>query len=102
MRRLCIDSSRSYLGRSALHGGVVLMDMNGPGCAGPKTTWREIVSARSHSERTGRDPSRHAARLAVMHRVRPQKSAEVVVVFRYFTRVAVHEGPNMRSREEQW
>jgi hypothetical protein len=40
MRRLCTDSSRPYLGRSALQGGVALMDMNGPGCAVPQTTWR--------------------------------------------------------------
>ena len=59
-------------------------------------------AARSHSERIGRDPSGHAARPAVMHRVRPQKSAEAIVVVRCFTRAAGHEGPNLRSRAEQW
>ncbi len=54
------------------------------------------------SERIGPDPSGHTERLAVMHRVRPQKSAEAIVVFQCFRRVAEHEGPNLRSRAEQW
>ena len=54
------------------------------------------------SEPTGPDLSDHTARPAVMHGVRPQKSAEAIVVFQCFTRVAEHEGPNMRSRAEQW
>ena len=63
-------------------------------------------SARSRSpissERTGPDSSNHTARFAVMHRVRPQKSAEAKVVFQCFTRVAKHEGQNLRRRAEQW
>ena len=31
-----------------------------------------------------------------------QKSAAAMVVFRCLTRVADHEGPNMRSRTQQW
>ena len=54
------------------------------------------------SERIGPDPSDHTARLAVMHRVRPQKSAEAMVVFQCFARVAEHEWPNLRCRAEQW
>ena len=54
------------------------------------------------SEQIGPDPSDHTARLAVMHRVRPQKSAAAIVVFQRFTRVAEHEGPNLRSRAAQW
>ena len=42
------------------------------------------------------------ARRVVTRGVRVQKSAAAIVVFRYFTRVADHEGPNMRSRTEQW
>ena len=59
-------------------------------------------AARSDRERTGSDPSARAARLAVMHRVRSQKSAEAIVVFRCFTRAACGEGPNMRSRAKRW
>ena len=66
----------------------------------------KLPSARSRypisSERTGPDPSSHTARLAVMHCVRPQKSAEAIVVFQCFTMVAEHEGQNLRSRAEQW
>ena len=54
------------------------------------------------SERTGPASSGHTARLAVMHCVRPQKSAEAIVMFQCFTRVAEHEGQNLRSRAEQW
>ena len=58
MRRLCTDSSRSYLGRSALHGGVVMM-------ARQRLPWscrtRNDLAPRSccpiPSERSGRDPS---------------------------------------------
>ena len=50
------------------------------------------------SERTGPDPSDHTARPAVMHGGRPQKSAEAIAVFQCFTRMAEHEGPNLRSR----
>ena len=42
------------------------------------------------------------ARRAATPGVTEQKSAAAIVVFRYFTRVADHEGPNMRSRTEQW
>ena len=42
------------------------------------------------------------ARRVVTRGVRVQKSAASIVVFQYFTRVADHEGPNMRSRTEQW
>ena len=42
------------------------------------------------------------ARRAATRDVTVQKSAAAIVVFRYFTRVAEHEGPNMRSRTEQW
>ena len=42
------------------------------------------------------------ARRVVTRGVMVQKSAAAIVVFRYFTRVAEHEGPNMRSRTEQW
>ena len=42
------------------------------------------------------------ARHVVTRGVIVQKSAAAIVVFRYFTRVADHEGPNMRSRTEQW
>ena len=41
------------------------------------------------------------ARRVVTRGVTVQKSAAAMVVFRYFTRVADHEGPNMRSRTEQ-
>ena len=36
-----------------------------------------------------------------MGAVMVQKSAEAIVVVRYFTRAAGHEGPNMWSRVEQ-
>ena len=42
------------------------------------------------------------ARRVATRAVTVQKSAAAMVVFRYFTRVADHEGPNMRSRTEQW
>ena len=47
------------------------------------------------SERTGPDPPDHTARPAVIHGVRPQKSAEAILVFQCFTRVAEHVGPNL-------
>ncbi len=46
--------------------------------------------------------SSHTARPAAIRAVTGQKSAQAIVVVRYFTRVADHEGPNMRSRAEQW
>ena len=42
------------------------------------------------------------ARRVATRVVTVQKSAAAIVVFRYFTRVADHEGPNMRGRTEQW
>ena len=42
------------------------------------------------------------ARRVVTRGVMVQKSAAAMVVFRCFTRVADHEGPNMRSRTQQW
>ena len=42
------------------------------------------------------------ARRVVTRGVMVQKSAAPIVVFRCFTRVADHEGPNMRSRTQQW
>ena len=42
------------------------------------------------------------ARRVATRAVTVQKSAAAIVVFRYFTRVADHEGPNMRSRTQQW
>ena len=42
------------------------------------------------------------ARRVATRGVMVQKSAAAIVVFRYFTKVADHEGPNMRSRTEQW
>ena len=79
MRRLCTDSSRSYLGRSALHGGVVLMVDNGPWLCRIQNDLALRSFCPISSEQIGRDPSGHAARPAVMHRVRPQKSAEAIV-----------------------
>ena len=96
MRRLCTDSSRSYLGRSARHGGVVLMADNGFWVVPyPKRPGAEIVLPDLIASELAAAHQSHAARRAEMHRVRPQKSAEAIVVVRRFTRVADHEGPNM-------
>ena len=94
MRRLCTESSRSYAGRSAALGGVVLMAMR-PGWGRTRNHLARDRVARSQGERSDSNPSGHVARPAVMQRVRSQKSAAAILVVRRFTRVADHEGPNM-------
>ena len=65
-----------------------------------RTCGLEVLSSQGRG--IGPEPSDHTARPAVMHRVRPQKSAEAVVMFQCFARVADHEAPNLRSRTAQW
>ena len=72
------------------------------GCCRTRNDLARDRAARSDRERTGSEPSVRAARAAVMHRVRLQKSAEAIVVSRCFTRVAWGEGPNMRSKAKRW
>ena len=69
-----------------------------PGYQDP-APWR---AARCVSKKEAATSFRRTARPAAMRAVTMQKSAEAIVVVRYFTRVADHEGPNMRSRTEQW
>jgi hypothetical protein len=80
--------------------GVVLMAKR-PGWGRTRNHLARDRAARSRGERSGSNPSGPVARPAVMHGVRAQKSAAAKLVFRPFTRVAEHEGPNMWSRAER-
>ena len=62
-----------------------------PGYQDP-APWR---AARCVSKKLAATSSTSTARHVETHGVMVQKSAEAIVVFRYFTRVADHEGPNM-------
>ena len=62
------------------------------GSTGTSRTWRrgELPAASNESAATTIDAT---ARSAATSGVTVQKSAAAIVVFRYFTRVADHEGP---------
>ena len=62
-----------------------------PGYQDP-APWR---AARCVSKKLAATSTRRTARHVETHGVMVQKSAEAIVVVRYFTRVADHEGPNM-------
>ena len=101
MRRLCTDSSRSYLGRSAPRAVRLMMtDPASDHTGNPRS--RRCGELPAACEELAAIIIGVTARRVETRGVMVQKSAAAIVVFRYFTRVAEHEGPNMRSRTEQW
>ena len=98
------DSSRIYLGRSAPRAVRVDDDSPGSDHTGFPISKRcgELPAACDESAAITIDAT---ARSAATSGVTVQKSAAAMVVFRYFTRVADHEGPNMPNvpnRTQQW
>ena len=71
------------------------------GSTGTSRTWHrgELPAASDELAATTIDTT---ARSAATSGLMVQKSAAAIVVFRYFTRVADYEGPNMPNRTQQW
>ena len=87
MRRLCTETSRSYLGRSVRHGDVPLNRESRWGGTGTPRPRRcgELPAA---SERTGNRRDSGIARREGIPVVTGQKSAEAIVVANLLTRKA--------------
>ena len=82
MLRLCSDSSRSYPGRSARHGGVLTCLGKVPVRHLVDQAWAHPLAAdgceRMRQQRTGRSTAHSGA----IHGVTEQKSAEAIVAQR--------------------
>ena len=101
MRRLCTDSSLICRREICAEGGAFDDDSPGSDHTGFPRSKRcgELPVA---CEESAAIIIGVTARRMVTRGVMVQKSAAAIVVFRYFTRAADHEGPNLRSRTEQW
>ena len=105
MRRLCADTSRSYLGRSVGRSDVELNRKSRTGGTGIPRPWR-CGELSATSERTGNKRGSDIARREGISGVTGQKSAEAIVVAARLTRMvqrrAEHEEKGGAVTDSIW